>query len=62
MSNLYTVGQIAKKLEIRTARAAYIMRRLIEDGEVIPVVDTPSVKLYDDAAFKKAKKKNKEVK
>ncbi len=58
---LYTVSQIAKKLGIRTARAAYIMRRLAEDKEVIPAVDTRSCKLYDAAAVKKAIEKNKEV-
>ena len=62
MNKLYTVGDIAKKLKIKPARAAYLMRELAYKAQIIPVMDTPTAKFYDEAGFQAAKKLNKVVK
>lgn len=60
-AKLYTVSDIANTLKIKTARAAYIMRTLIEEKKVTPVVALKNTTLYDEEAVKLAVEKNKEV-
>jgi len=60
-TKLYTVGDIAQKLGIKTARAAYILRTLAEEGKVTPVVETTNTKFYDEETIKLARQKNKTV-
>ena len=60
-NTLYTTGGIARRLRIKRARAAYIMRALVEEKKIVPVMDTGTAKLYDEEAVKLAAEKNKEV-
>ena len=61
VAKLYTVSDIAKELGIKSTRAAYIIRLLIEEKKIIPVVDNRSVRLFDKDTLKQAKAKNLKV-